>query len=332
MYSLVIDNGIALEGLTILAKILLRTGQEEYHPIAFGILHTASDQKEPGATLFLISVAAKSSKLHSTGVSSAKIHLRELVEEGSTSAMILQAQILENQGEKAKALQLYERAIDAENDGIASTVANTSTQDFGLAWVAVARLKGHSTDREGAKKAYERAAFHYDDPWAYYCLAIDTGNVLNPQSIQYLLKAAASGVPQAAHKLGMYYFALAQQSAADSNETTLVKEKNPLALRKGPWMNRGNSPSSPTDNHENWRLAAAWLGVAAESPMHAYTQDSRLFLAITLRKIGEEQKGMEWLDVAAKASTAHDRHRVMRLKNDWHNKVDFTQMDVTGPT
>ena len=323
VYSLLIDHDIALESLTILAKILLRAGREEYHSIAFAILQTASDQREPGATLFLISVAAKSAKLQSPGVSSAKIHLRELVEEGSIPAMILQAQILENQGETAKALHLYERAIDAEHDGIASTVANISAQDFGQAWVAVARLKGNSTDKEGAKKAYEMAAFHYDDPWAYYCLAIDDGNVLNPQSIQYLLKAAASGVPHAAHKLGMYYFALAQQSATDSGETT---------LRKRPWINRGSSPSSPTDNHRNWRLAAAWLGVAAESPLHPHIQDSRLFLAITLRKIGEEQKGMEWLDVAAKASTTRDRHRVMQLKNDWHNKVDFTQMDVTGPT
>ena len=332
MYSPIIDHGIALDDLTMLAKILLHAGREEYHSIAFTLLQTASAEKEPGATLFLISSAAKASKLNSPGISSAKVHLRELVNEGSISAMILQAQILENQGEKAKALQLYERAVNAEQVDTCSNDADASAQDFGQAWVAIARLKSHSTDNEAAKKAYEMAAFHYDDPWAYYCLAIYDGNVLNSQSIQYLLKAAASGVPQAAHKLGMYYFTLAQESAADSNETTLSRGKDPLAIQERSWMKRGKSPSSPTDNHKNWRLAAAWLGVAAESPLHAYIQDSRLFLAITLRKIGEEQKGMEWLDAANKASTAHDRHKIIALKDNWHNKVDLTQVDVTGPT
>ena len=314
----------------MLAKVLLRAGLPEHYSVATSLLLSASEQRDAEASKFLISEAIRNSKLSSPSIAPARSHLRQLVEAGSPSAMMLQARILEIQGEPERALHLYEKSVGGQANSDNPAIAD-SIDDLGEAWMAIAKLKAKNRDESGAEKAYEIAAFQYDDPWAYYWLADRRWQTANPQALQYMLKAASSGVVLAAHKLGLHYFAQGQAASLSRGEAPV--------RRKGTGKNSGDQqiennlePVSSSDAGDTcWKMAAAWFRVAAESPDHSRIGESRLYLAITLRKLGEDRKGLEWLETAAKSSPIRDPGPVLQVREGWYNKqVDFTRMDVLG--
>ncbi len=239
-------------------------------------------------------------------------HLSTLAKvDKNTSAMILLARVLEGQGKVEKALQYYEEVAKTGRTtykGLEDVDGNVAE-----AWFSLGRLRAQRQDTAGAEIAYKKAALEHDDPKAFFYLA----RLCNPSSDDYFLynsKAASSGIPEAAHNLGIFYL---QQSNLDRPATSFLETRFDDGRNASPVQADAQQPrqepsiDSAKRPTEKRAMALEWFAVAA----HAGFVPSQVNLALLLRAQGSFKEGMAWLTTAG----GHPDFgaEVERLKASW---------------
>ncbi|MCJ1404856.1 hypothetical protein MMC11_008082 [Xylographa trunciseda] len=303
--------------MTILARILLSAGEREHFPLVRELLLSASALDDEAATITLVHQAVETGKTQHPDIVAPRAHLVRLAAAGSPAAMVLQAELLAAQGQTQKALAMCEEAVQKNADAYTGAEAIGETKR--KAWSTLAQLRKHLGEADGARVALEKGALEHDDPWAYYHLAHTYRSPADPEYLHFMLKAAASGVPDAANKLGRFYLGL----AAPSTPTPAPKDG---AARTG----RGAAPYvTPSSDREKQLLALEWFSVSAAHPQSRSADDSQVFLALLLRGQGAREEGRAVLQRAG-ASAVYGPHAVPWLLARWDGTRDFLTAAFLG--
>ena len=323
MHGWLADTGTEYEiqpmALTMLAQILLRAGDAAHFPLARELLLAASELDDEAATITLVSQAVQTGRMRHPDIVAPRAHLARLAAARNPAAMVLQAELLAAQGQAEKALQLAEAAV--RQDGDAYTGAEAVGEATQRAWSTLAKLRRQRGDVKGARLALEQGALEHDDPWAYYYLANSYRAPAHPDYVAFMLKAAVSGIPDAAHKLGRYYLGLAQPARA------VPKGNGPRATGRG-----GLAASFAVRHSEREKrvLALEWFAVSVEYPRFRNVDESRVFLALLLRGRGELEKGRKVLQ-GARASAVYGPNAVGWFAARWGGERDFLAVEfLTG--
>ncbi|MCJ1475273.1 hypothetical protein MMC13_003935 [Lambiella insularis] len=297
----------------MLAQILLKVGDAETFPVLRELLLSASALEDEAATMILVNQAVETNRMSHPDIAGPRAHLARLAQASHPAAVVLQAELLAAQGQTDKALRMCEDVVQADiDDYMGADVLGDSAKR--KAWNAIAKLRKEKGDMAGAKLALEAAAFHHDDPWAYYYLADNYRRPDDSQYLLFMLKAAASGIPNAAYKLGRYYLGL----------TRLSKKK--LEQRNDPGFREALAFGTKYKEEEKRLLAAEWFSVAAESPAHKKIDDSRVYLALLLRAQGDLAGGRTLLKQAAN-SVVWGPNAVPWFLERWSSQQDFLTME-----
>lgn len=319
-----LDRQVEPLTMTLLAQILDRTSNTYLKDISKSLFFSASALGEPIATLKVVSEAYQNGKLATPELAKPLQRLTTLAKVNSNPpAMLLLAQILESQGKVDKALTYYEQITN--NDG-KDRAAAEADGTIARAWLALGRIKASNEDFTGAEAALKKAALEYDEPTAYFYLArfCDTKS---DDYLLYNLKAASSGVREAAHNLGDFYL---RQSKGDRQTSNAVNTKfeNGKVAASASFESETLQLNPPSDlsqvlpartpqrgkSQEKRALAREWFNVAA----YAGFAPSQVNLALLLRADGSFDEGMKWLKQAEKH--ADFGAEVNRLRESWWKK------------
>ena len=285
--------------MSILAHILLRSGHQSNILTGHNLFLAASTQHEETATLHLISqaLAASPNQLRNPDLISARQHLDHLVASNNPEALTLLGLIREQEGDTIDALGLYNRACSTTTT---TTGNNNSPKDssdavaFAKALLSIARLQQRQGNTSSAKAALEKAAYSYDNPYAYFHLASNHIALTSPKYFSYMLKAASSGVIAAAHELGLFYFAqslgMIPSSISDNDNTRPADLAKTVSVVK---------PISTPVTAEKCAWATEWFTVSATTSSSLIQTMSQFYLAILLRSGGDPHKGLQQLILAA---------------------------------
>ncbi|KAF2100229.1 hypothetical protein NA57DRAFT_73839 [Rhizodiscina lignyota] len=229
------SNNIELIAFTSIARLLLRSQiSKEQQSLGSRLLHACSAAKEPNATIELVKIAHRRDQLHLAHFKAPLSHLAVLVREMDPRAMVLQAQMFEDQGKLKEALTLYQKATsfktrwremlrDAELDDDQLDIITKSEDptDYGVdsAYTAMGALYARAfNDTENAIKSFEKGALEGGDPEAFHALAQyelkDPDNpVYTEKYIEYETKAAASCHLEAAYAVAKFYAMTPKEAA-----------------------------------------------------------------------------------------------------------------------
>ncbi|KAI9840351.1 MAG: hypothetical protein M1838_004088, partial [Thelocarpon superellum] len=275
-------HGIDPADITTLAHVSNRASSSLQRLLGKRLLHSASALGDPEATIQLISQALRNDYLSHAEYAEPLRHLLVLVQtKRNIRAMVLLGQIRAVEGKRNEALALYQRA--AEDD--ANDKDDEARAD---AWNALGRERLRRRDEAGAKAAFQNAA-DLDDPTAYFHLANCYPSAA-PEYQLYHLKAATSGIPAAAHHLGVHYEAAAHSTTEDTE-----------------------SASPSTKAAENIQLAKEWYTLAAQADW----APSSLQLALLLRREGKRDEGRAWLERIECRRHPELQRDVTRLLEGW---------------
>lgn len=205
--------------------------------------------------------------------------------------MYLAGQISEYKGKSAHAIEIYEKAT--ESIGGAPEGINAPNNILRDIWKAMSRAKAFLGDHDGAEAAIRTCALQLDDPVAYYELAKSFTSPSSQDYEVYMLKAAASGEPKAAHELGVLYHKQSQGGTLASRNSISSKRINKSAMPKVKNVvdGQGLPLLSSKIVSEKSTQAREWLTIGAESDIPV----SQLYLAVLLRAAGKSNEGFEWL-------------------------------------
>ena len=196
--------------------------------------------------------------------------LQIMAKENNPTAMTLLGRILANQGKDREALELFHKATRGP--------AGLDFEGAGEALVCEGQLLMEQNAKE-AETIFRKAAFELDDPSAYYYLSeLQEESSLN-QAV-YLMKAASSGIVEAAHKLG---------------SIELLKTKE----------------SSASNSSPNHGMAREWFHLAAAGEYGP----SMLSMAQICRECGELDEGLQWLNKAKKLEDV--REQALEMEDKW---------------
>ena len=232
---------------------------------------TAASFGDRASNFKLVHAATSQGRLHE--VTESLQHVGILAKTGNDpQAMALLGMALFSQRKEKEALPWLRKAT-------------TGALDFPGAADALV-LEGRismSHDEAGAMAAFQRAADELDDPSAYFYLS----KLLPPDSAArgvYLIKAAASGVMEASHNLGV---------------TELAK------INEG-----GKQPKAM----EDYGMARDWTEVAAKGGFGL----SMLNMAMMYRNVGLRDQAMEWLEKAGEDTKVLEEAQALR--EDWDSE------------
>lgn len=233
---------------------------------------SASELGEKTATFELIQSGINTGRLHEYQAPLRRLGLLAK-KDNDLEAMALLGKVLFSQQKHDEALQWFQKA----------TKPPTGNLDFagsGDALVYEGRILSKKGDKKGAEESFKKAALELDEPLGYFHLSQTQEPGSSTQEI-YLMKAAASGILEAMHNLGV-----------------LELEK----LKK-----EGKKPASLND----YGMAREWLQVAAADGFGA----SMLNMALMCRSVGEEENGLTWLDSAEKVPGVEKE--ATKLRREW---------------
>ena len=238
-------------------------------------------------------------------IMNARKKLRRYVDAGDPTATVMEANILQIHGNSNQALKLYERAIDTSKDiSVGQDALNKVLSD---ASEALAMLYERSGNPEKAKKALEISAFKYDTPSSYLRLALKYHEPDSKLYHEYLLKAASSGVGEAARLLGTWYLTKIDKTLASSAQKV-------------------TSTSATSKEHDRkergvvshcYKLAKEWFLVTTELTTGKDANLAMLFLSRILRKQGDFDGCLQWLEKASKGRLSNVKD-VSWLHRLWH--------------
>ncbi|KAG6999364.1 hypothetical protein G7Y79_00035g070360 [Physcia stellaris] len=196
-----------------------------------------------------------------------------MVQRRHPAALYLEGKKSEREERFGRALALYEGIVAANQEAF-DDIGDISFADI---WKAIAALQ-------------------YDDSAALFQLA---KSFIDPSSTKYesfMLKAAASGEPKAAHELGVLYFRQSQSMISMINRDDSNKP-NGSNFDNGSQDQEQASHSIVNSAAATWRRKEAreWFNIGAESGLIG----SQVYLALLLREIGKLEDGLQWLTLAA---------------------------------
>lgn len=264
-----LEQNITPRTLILLALILSRCKEKPRIFLAMDLLFSASAIGEPTATIYLVSQGLKSKSLDLHKYIAPLAHLRTLTAppHSNIEAMVLLGRIYESQKEDDKALQLYRQA--ASTSPVAEGELNSQLplpgEGVASALVHQGLLLQRHGNSSGAEAAFHKAALEHDDPTGYYHLALIQKFNSSTQET-YLLKAASSGITQAATGLGQIHL--------------------------------GRARTEPAEEATHIKLAKEWLYLGAT----AGEGQSMLLLAKVFIKEGKMQSAQKWLEMAEKCA------------------------------
>jgi hypothetical protein len=196
-------------------------------------------------------------------------------------AMNLLGQVYELQKQEEKALQLYRQAAlrPSPLPGPGGQPISSKGPEYAHVRIGLILLRG--SDRSGAEAQFRKAALEFDDPLGHYHLArLDKSS--SEMKETYLLKAASSGILNAAADLGQLHIARAKSAPADKKEEKATE----------------------------YKLAKEWLYLAATS------EDGRgmLSLAQAFKEEGNLKSGLKWLEAAEKHKDARVAQEAAKMR------------------
>jgi TPR repeat protein len=193
-----------------------------------------------------------------------------MAKEGKPQAMRLLGRVAASQGKDTEALEWFRKAAEGS--------AQLDFEDAGEALVCEGQILQRSNRRD-AEAAFRKAALEFDNPSAYWHLSQLEDEGSSHREI-YLLKAASSGIVEAAYELG---------SAALSK--TKASGGNYLPPFHG--------------------MAREWFEIAATDG-HG---PSMLAIAQVCKASGEVDQGLKWLGKAKKLNGV--REEALRIEEGW---------------
>ena len=277
----------------------------------------ASRLKDPMATFMLIKEAIDSHRLTTPNLAGPIKHLQSLVDEGDLTAIYLTGQMYESEAKISHALKIYEMAISSSAGGLNSGIVLDNS--LGDIWKAIGRLKAKAGDHVGAQVATEKCALEFDDPRAYYDLAKLYTLSSSENYEAYMLKAAVSGEPEAAHELGVLYHQQSRMASLIPSDKSPSERSNYLEKPNEESTLQDQSTISLFPQSEKGAQARDWLAVAAECDISI----SQLYLAILLRAMGKHEQSTEWLQKASKSKQWANATSWIRNRWDREESVDI---------
>ncbi len=257
--------------MALLAGILRRCTGAGQKSLAKKLMLAASALGDKSATFEVILSALNMRTLSEYTVPLQRLGLLAK-KDHDPQAMTVLGKVLYVQGAEREALTWFRKATQPPT-GLDFDGAND-------ALVSEGRILMNLNDKDGARKAFEKAALELDDPTAYFYLSkFEKEN--SPQQKVYLLKAATSGVKEAYHNLGVIELAAIEKS--------------------------GKKPTSMQD----YGMAREWFHVAAADGFGL----SMLNLALMHRVVGEVDESLGWLEKAEGA--AETRAQAQSLRRQW---------------
>ena len=269
--------------LTTLARILLYNRTISSSKLALSIFTASSDLGDEHATFIMIDEGLKHGRpqdLKHPKLRAPLSHLKKLAEAKNLVALVLLARTLELEGDLQTSLKLFQRAIAVARDPRSNSEARDNAT-LSEAWKGAARLARKLNHASEEQVAWESAALQCDDPEAFFELAIRKNSQLASKNIEYLQKAAISGVGDAAFELGMAY--------CSSLETAAEKEGSVETM---PRIN------ARTEFLEQYEMIKEWFSIAVESEKCRWRGQARLQGARVMRKLGHFEKSLTWLELA----------------------------------
>jgi TPR repeat protein len=281
--------------LTILAKLLLRSQQSQQIVYAAGLLDMASQLGSNAATFTIVDQYVRNGMTSNQQAKTQEVlnRLGRLAKENHPVALFLSAQLIELRGLKQEALRKFRQVTelaDVEDDE--PVIAET--------WQSIARIEWSLGRKESAIEAWRIAALDFDNPNAYYELATKQG--MSENYVEYLTKAAMSGIGDAAYKLGLWYSSRVDQRGVEHNT-----ELDSVTARQG----HVNMP-----HHD--KLSREWFSLAAESDDQRCKAQAMLHIAWILRKSGLISESLNLMREAL-TQVKLEPDTISWLQNEWRN-------------
>lgn len=162
----------------------------------------------------------------------ARNHLRKLVEQNHSEAMVLQARRFSEIGQRQEAIAMLRAAIeggatalqpyDDDAESMHKKYSGLFLHDLDESrtespWTTLAKLEGEEGNETKATEAYHLGADKDDDPRAFQALA-STVPQYSRTWFEFMTKAASSGSWTAARHLGQFYTAPLESIPAEDEE------------------------------------------------------------------------------------------------------------------
>ncbi|KAH7117825.1 hypothetical protein B0J11DRAFT_536800 [Dendryphion nanum] len=240
----------------------------EHDEIAKEILLSCSRAYDSDATIEILNsvywgpslVAARkiACKFSAVETKESRGYLEALAKNEDTSAMTLLGIILEKEGNKRRARELYEAALRLQESikFDPSKVHQLSLPRI-TPWNALGMLllsDKNPKSQEQAKEVFKRGALEGEDPFSYFHLASFEEKSSGPW-LQYMSKAAASGHSEAMLNVGLFYV----NAASDGTQMIKPEYLEDSILSKAlKWLTE-----SPRYDPEN--VGIEWLQLAAQA-------------------------------------------------------------------
>ncbi|KAL5373197.1 hypothetical protein DPSP01_012894 [Paraphaeosphaeria sporulosa] len=298
-------------------------------PLAASLLVACSAAGDLQATLQILNAVYYSAKVHNMPkaaemarlytpkqISDARRMLEQLAEgkqgnsgaTGDANAMTLHGKFLELAGDTAQARFFYEKALERYDTKIWRGYPHPMALPWLTPWTELVKLEEASPapSVERITKAIKFGALKADDPMAYYKLATLQASK-NPDWLNYMSKAAASGHPEAMYELGLFYHEVQAQPSTFLGNTGFRKALNFITS----WKRNGAA-----DFGMEWLNAAATGGhkPAVMEMARMYERNGQEDQVQNCLEVvaADPSNGVpeEWPDLAAQA-----RHRLAALKS-----------------
>ncbi|KAG0647466.1 hypothetical protein D0Z07_6890 [Hyphodiscus hymeniophilus] len=250
------DHGISAAHLYLLGMICMRSPSDPTRHLGQRLLRAAAALGDKHATFHLIKSALVSSALSSAELATPLQRLAILAKQQDPDAMLLYGQVLEQRGKEDEALKWFREAAESGPDFVG----------LGEAIIAQSRILLRRNDEVGAETMLRKAALELDEPRAYFML----GKLQARGSVEqelYLMKAASSGIPEAAGELGVL-----EVHKVIARSRALVNQPQP-------------NGAMPPDKLQDFAIAREWLEIGAASG----DRHSMLNLATFLKSVGRAE-------------------------------------------
>ncbi|KAL8936365.1 MAG: hypothetical protein Q9216_004971 [Gyalolechia sp. 2 TL-2023] len=299
------EHSIKAYDLYVLGEHLRRYNDLKYRDLSNALEACALAANDGQLLAFrIIRDAMSTGRIREPQMSNPLKIVKDYVDQGYPKAIFIWGRLMESQGKHSEALQFYQKWTEIYAEARQSPPFSQSMDTAELANIskALARLRARSGDRAAAETAIREAAQVYDDPTAYYHLAVEFTSPSSPEFETYLLKAAASGNPNAAHELGMLYFNQSRQGIRLITPTlthTSFYSKNP---NPNPNVSAPPPPLPQVYVRKKQAAAKEWFAVAASSNITA----SQIYLALLLllhHNSAEADEALEWLHTASSSNS-----------------------------
>lgn len=329
-YSQSVDYDVQTSTLTVLARILLRSGHQE---TARDLILASARLADDDAILLVVKEAIKLDDLSSPKVALIyQQRFRPMLQRRHPGALYLEGQRLESEGQAGRALEIYEEIVAADTSETFEVLSDVGAADI---WKALGKLRAKNMDRKGAEAALRTAALQYNDPAALFQLAKVFTSPSTYEYESYMLKAAASGEAKATYELGLLYYQQSQASVAVARQASSMK----LPLRTGEACNVAQHEGKTNHAVEvsavttKLKEAQEWFSIGAESGIIG----SQVYLAILLRESGNLDDGLRWLTAAGNPEDVNSkefhvwRPVISHIAKLWHDSnVDLARFDMNA--